>query len=412
MTHAASSPSCVAPNNASTAFSVDGLGNVTQEVSPNSGATNAIYDGAGNVVTLTDARGIVRTQSHDALNRLTAVSYPTGGENVACTWDSGAGCTFGIGRLCAVSDNGGSTGFAYDARGNLLRQTRTEAVFTYTTLYSHDDADRLASVTAPSNQALTVVRDADGLVEEIITEAEGNPQLKLVEQVRTDAAGNVTAQRMGNNVAQQRSFAEDGHALVQAQQLPPGADDPPGGPSSDGDVPTLPKWGVIVLGILLLGIAQRGQRRGRRKTAGPGKPARLVAPHQARPALGAAAPRSLGMADADDVVRYATRCEGLCVMALVPNLKGGHARRRSGRAQTDHSGFRLASPLAGQRSKVAPGSHPRSARPLPVCQALAPGPSPRCRGGRSLNVHAGLMLGPVRHAMAEATTAMRTAGEL
>jgi len=174
-----------APNNASTTFSVDGLGNVTQEVSPNSGAGHATYDGAGNVVTLTDARGIVRTQSRDALNRLTAVSYPSGGENVAYTWDSGAGCTFGIGRLCAVSDNGGSTGFACDARGNLVRQTRTEAGFTYTPLYSHDDADRLAAVTAPLNQALTIGRDADGLVEEIITEAEGNPQLKLVEQVRT-----------------------------------------------------------------------------------------------------------------------------------------------------------------------------------------------------------------------------------
>jgi len=62
---------------------------------------------------------------------------------------------------------------------------------------------------------------------------------------------------------------------VQAQQLPPGADDPPGGPSSDGDVPTLLEWGVIFLGVLLLGIAQRGQRRGRGKTGGPGTLAAL-----------------------------------------------------------------------------------------------------------------------------------------
>ena len=92
------------------------------------------------MVTLTDARGMVRTQSHDALNRLTAVSYSTGGENVAYIWDNGAGCTFGIGRLCVVNDNGGSTGFAYNARSNLVRQTRREAGFTYTTLFSHDDA--------------------------------------------------------------------------------------------------------------------------------------------------------------------------------------------------------------------------------------------------------------------------------
>jgi len=39
--------------------------------------------------------------------------------------------------------------------------------------------------------------------------------------------------------------------------------------------PTLPEWGMIFLGVLLLGIAQRGQRRVRGKTGGPGSLAAL-----------------------------------------------------------------------------------------------------------------------------------------
>ena len=76
---------------------------------------------------------------------MSSLTYPAGGENVTYTWDAAAGCTFGVGRLCAITDNGGSTRYAYDARGNRVSQTRTEAGFTYTTSLGHDSADRLAS---------------------------------------------------------------------------------------------------------------------------------------------------------------------------------------------------------------------------------------------------------------------------
>eukprot|EP01041_Mallomonas_annulata_P015344 gene15344-32492_t len=141
------------PNNATTTFTVDGLGNVSREVSANRGTLNATFDAAGNLLTLTDARGITQTRSHDALNRVSSVTYPAGGENITYTWDAAAGCTFGIGRLCAITDNGGSTRYAYDARGNRVSQTRTEAGFTYTTSLGHDTADRLASVVAARKAA-------------------------------------------------------------------------------------------------------------------------------------------------------------------------------------------------------------------------------------------------------------------
>jgi YD repeat-containing protein len=239
---------------------------VSREVSANHGALNATFDTAGNLRTLTDARGIAQTRSHDALNRVSSVTYPAGGENITYTWDAAAGCTFGIGRLCAITDNGGSTSYAYDARGNRVSQTRTEAGFTYTTILGHDTADRLATVVAPTAQVLTLRRDADGLIEQITTEAEGNPQLNVVDGVQTDAAGNTTALLQGNGVAQSRSFTEDARPQQQTQQIPPGADDPPGGGNPGGtevdtDAPTLPEWGAILMGIALLGAARRRQKR-------------------------------------------------------------------------------------------------------------------------------------------------------
>jgi len=259
------------PNNATTTFTVDGLGNVSREVSANRGTLNATFDAAGNLLTLTDARGITQTRSHDALNRVSSVNYPAGGENITYTWDAAVGCTFGIGRLCAITDNGGSTRYAYDARGNRVSQTRIEAGFTYTTSLGHDTADRLASVVAPTAQVLTMGRDADGLIQQITTEAEGNPQLKVVDAVQIDAAGNTTAMLQGNGVAQSRSFTEDARAQEQTQQIPPGADDPPGGGdpggnpgaggSNDTDAPTLPEWGAILMGMALLGAARRRQQK-------------------------------------------------------------------------------------------------------------------------------------------------------
>ncbi|OQW85720.1 MAG: hypothetical protein BWK72_20860 [Rhodoferax ferrireducens] len=260
------------PNNAATAFTIDGLGNLNREVSANRGTLNATFDAAGNLRTLTDARGIPQTRSHDALNRLSAVSYPTAGENLTYTWDAGAGCTFGIGRLCAVTDSAGSTSYAYDARGNRTSQTRTEAGVSYTTNFGYDSADRVASVIAPTSQILTLGRDPDGHLEQITTEAEGNPQLNLVTNVQTDAAGNTTAMLQGNGVTQSRSFTEDARVQAQTQQIPPGADDPPGtgepgGSVGDSDAPTLPEWGAILMGIALLGAIQRRQRQQKTPTS-------------------------------------------------------------------------------------------------------------------------------------------------
>jgi RHS repeat-associated protein len=205
-----------APNGATTSFTVNGLGNVTQEASANSGTTNLTYDAAGNVLTSTDARGITQTRTYDALNRLLSVSYPTPGENITYTWDSAPGCTYGVGRLCAVTDAAGSSRFAYDSRGHLLSHTRTEAGFEYVTAYTRDEDGRVTELTYPTGQVVNFIRDSDGVIEQITTDAEDIPGLKVVDQVQVNAAGQTTRLLMGNGVSLQRTYAEDGRLLSQS----------------------------------------------------------------------------------------------------------------------------------------------------------------------------------------------------
>ena len=245
-----------APNNATTTFTVDGLGNVKQEVSADRGTLNATYDEAGNLLTLSDARGVVETHTWDALNRPLTVSYPTTGESIAYTWDAAPGCTNGIGRLCQVSDNGGSTAFAYDVRGNRVSETRTEGGVTLPTLqYSWDDGDRLTTEITATGKLLTSQRDTDGRIQQLST-ALGGSQVNLLSSVQQDAAGNVTAQTFGNGVKEAKTFNTDGTPAAQTETVPQTS-----GGNSDSDVPTLPEWGALLLGSLLLLIGYRQQGR-------------------------------------------------------------------------------------------------------------------------------------------------------
>lgn len=260
-----------APNNAQTSFTVDGLGNVTAEASADRGGLTAIYDAAGNLLTLADARGITESHTYDALNRPLTVSYPTTGENLTYTWDSFAGCANGVGRLCRITDNGGSTLFSYDVRGNVVSETRSIGGVTLPAVqYTWDGADRISAEITATGKLLVTQRDTDGRIQQLSTAVGANPQINLVANVQTDAAGNIRAQSFGNGVTEARSYAEDGLAVSAAVTEPPGGGEGGSG-GIDGDVPTLPEWGAIILGALLLLIGYR-----RQGTGGAGWPARLV----------------------------------------------------------------------------------------------------------------------------------------
>jgi RHS repeat-associated protein len=240
------------PRNLTTGYSVNALGDQPQQTSPDTGTTNRSFDAAGNLKTRTDARGVTATLSYDALNRLTQVSYPTPGENLGYTWDAAAGCSNGVGRLCQVSDSDGVTTFSYDPWGHLIQAARVSGGVSYVTGYAYDAADRLSTETTPTGENISLARNSAGQVSQV-TATVGATTTLLAQNLHYNGAGQVTAQTLGNGVTQTASFDLSGQASGQSYTPPP--------PPDNNDTPTLPQWGAILMGGLLLGLAYRRRIR-------------------------------------------------------------------------------------------------------------------------------------------------------
>ena len=83
---------------------------MTQQTSPVSGVTTFAYDEHGEQVSEIDARGIVMTRSFYALDRVTAIAYPTPSLNITFTYDDAA-VPFSKGRLTRIARHGEAVGY-------------------------------------------------------------------------------------------------------------------------------------------------------------------------------------------------------------------------------------------------------------------------------------------------------------
>ena len=234
-----------APNGAVTAFDIDGLGNVWKESSADRGSVDSTFDAAGNVLTRKDARGLTITQTYDALNRLTQVST-SNGQIIRYTWD--AGCPNGIGRLCQKTDGAGTTTYAYDARGNLLSETRSEGGRSFTTTTAHNAADRPTDVLAPTGETLVPTLDPGGKTQ-TLSATGGGTTTAIASAIAYSATGQITAQKLGLTWLTV-NYDSAGRADTVSATPSNAAND------SNGDVP-LPGWALAVLGATLFGLTRR-----------------------------------------------------------------------------------------------------------------------------------------------------------
>jgi len=203
-----------APNSATTDYTVDDLGNVLSETSPDRGVVNHTFDATGNMLTATDARGITASYTYDDLNRLLKVDYPGTDEDVTYTYDLGTGCTYGLGRLCQVTEGQSSTAYGYDAFGNIVTQTRTEGATTYTTSYAYDAGNRIVSLTYPDGRSMNYTRDAIGRISTVSTTVNGS-SVTLTSNRGYRADGLLTAQTLGNTLTETRTYDLQGRLTNQ-----------------------------------------------------------------------------------------------------------------------------------------------------------------------------------------------------
>ena len=248
------------PKTFNTHYALNTLGDDKQLNSPDSGITNRSFDSAGNLASATDARNIAATYAYDALNRPVSINYPTLGESITYTWDAAVGCTNGIGRICQLTDGNGNTTYAYDDQGNLTQRTNTDANGSLTTRYVYDAANRLITVITPTGETLSMVRDAAGYIQQVDdTTAAGTSSITA--NVQYDGTGQATGELHGNGALQSKAYSLSGQSVTI-----PGTPASAAALSADNDVPTLPEWGSLLLGSLLMWRLMRGQ--GQRRTGG------------------------------------------------------------------------------------------------------------------------------------------------
>jgi len=198
------------PEGLTTTYTYDALDDLIQQQSPDTGTTTYTYDAAGNRLTQTDARGVTVTYSYDALNRLVTQTYPDvngqpNPENVTYTYDT---CTNGVGRLCRMSDESGTTDYAYDARGNRASQTTTRDGLVHTTGYAYNGADQLTQITYPSGRTVDYTRNALGQIDAVSTTF-GTGTDVLMSAAGYRPFGPMDALTYGNGLAHSRSYDTD-----------------------------------------------------------------------------------------------------------------------------------------------------------------------------------------------------------
>jgi RHS repeat-associated protein len=161
------------PNGLVTAYERNAFGDLLRLQSPDTGVSTATYDSAGNLRQSVDADGRQRLQSHDVLNRVTAVSYPQDTTlNETYLFDSAqADCpadeAFLVGRLARMTDGSGSTTYCYNRYGDLVRKVQRTQGKTFVLRWQYAANGRLQSMTYPDGSVIDYLHDAQGRIVEI-----------------------------------------------------------------------------------------------------------------------------------------------------------------------------------------------------------------------------------------------------
>ncbi len=194
-----------------TTYVYDGFGQVIQETSPDRGTTVLYRDVAGNVTQRIDGRGVVAHYTYDALDRVLSETFPaSSSENRRFTYDNAEAGQYGIGRLFQLSDDSGNTTFVYDARGNIVENTRVIGGTTYITKYAYDVADQLVRITYPSGRIVHYSRDPLGRVNAISTQSSLKSGLvNIATAITYNPFGDVKGWSYGNGLTAQLNYDQD-----------------------------------------------------------------------------------------------------------------------------------------------------------------------------------------------------------
>jgi RHS repeat-associated protein len=199
------------PSALNTVYDHNGLGDLTGVHSPDTGATLFTVDAAGNSLTKTDAKGAVTTYAYDALNRVKSATYADATLNIGYFYDEAntvTGCTASspIGHLTRIVENGVTTSYCYDARGNVTDKRQTMGTVTDTLHYAYTPANRVLSQTRPGGAVVAYTRNGLGQVTGVsVTPSSGAAQA-VASSITWLPFGPIQSYTLGNGQAVVRTY--------------------------------------------------------------------------------------------------------------------------------------------------------------------------------------------------------------
>lgn len=202
------------PKGLDTAYTYNGLGDLTQLSSPDTGIAGYTYDAAGNRKTQTDARGVTATYHYDGLGRLTGVTYPTSALDVGYVYDTTqTACdvaeTFSVGRLTRINDSSGSTQYCYNRFGQLVRKMQTTNGVAFSVRYQWSLAGQLLGMVYPDGTAVDYSRNALGQVSGVGVTRPAQTRQVLLDSASYQPFGPVAGWTYGNGRTMVRSVDQD-----------------------------------------------------------------------------------------------------------------------------------------------------------------------------------------------------------
>jgi RHS repeat-associated protein len=168
---------------------------LTQQVSPASGTSTFTYNEHGEQVTEMDARNVVAIRTTDALDRVTAVSYPDIASSIGYTYDAGA---FGKGRLTGITRNGETVSSTYDRFGRTLQ----DGALTY----GYDKNGNRTSIAYPGAVTATYTHDFADREATLIAQVGASPPATLVSTALYKPFGPLASLTLGNGLTETRAF--------------------------------------------------------------------------------------------------------------------------------------------------------------------------------------------------------------
>ncbi|MCB8960924.1 MAG: hypothetical protein H6651_11460 [Ardenticatenales bacterium] len=199
-----------------TTIEYDQMGRKIQLIDPDMGTWQYGYDAAGNLSWQRDSLGQTINFNYDTLHRLTA---RLAGSTVLASYgyDDQSGGNAGLGRRTSMTAyapaGNNSATFHYDIHGQMLTEQRTVAGQQYEFRYEYTDGGLPSATYYPGTAHTAPAGWQYG--EKVVTDyywANGQPRALVgdgiyVDEASYNAAGQLTALRLGNNITQ--TFAYD-----------------------------------------------------------------------------------------------------------------------------------------------------------------------------------------------------------